>query len=62
MANLTKEPVVIKELQVGVCRESDIHRYGIDLYGRQTEISYESKILASVALFDQILKEMVDKD
>lgn len=34
MANRHQEPVVVKEIQRGVCREDDIVRYE-DIYGRQ---------------------------
>ncbi|HEY1096469.1 MAG TPA: phosphomannose isomerase type II C-terminal cupin domain [Alphaproteobacteria bacterium] len=34
MANRTDTPVVVKEIQRGICREDDIIRYE-DIYGRQ---------------------------
>ncbi len=58
MANLGGVPCVVEELQEGLCREKDIHRFGTDLYGRPTETSTDPKIVASVTLFDQILKEI----
>lgn len=58
MANLSGAPVVIEELQEGICREKDIHRFGTDFYGRATESSTDPVIVSSVTLFDQILKEI----
>ena len=35
MANVSKEPCIVEELQTGICKEDDIIRYA-DNYGRST--------------------------
>jgi mannose-6-phosphate isomerase len=58
MANLADAPCVVEELQEGLCREKDIHRFGTDMFGRATETSDDPKITKSITLFDEILKEI----
>lgn len=58
MANLASASCIVEELQEGLCREKDIHRFGTDMFGRATETSDNPKIIKSIALFDQILKEI----
>ncbi len=57
MANLGKEPCIVKELQEGLCREDDIKRY-VDSYGRATETLTSPKAEASIALYNGILSEI----
>ena len=62
MANLSTAPVVVEELQEGLCDEHDIHRFGTDLYNRATETTDDPVILRSIALFDAILAEIGAKN
>ncbi len=55
MANLEDVPCVVSEHQEGICREDDIIRY-IDAYGRGVAQGGD-KVQASIALYEQILKE-----
>jgi mannose-6-phosphate isomerase-like protein (cupin superfamily) len=57
MANLTERTCIVKELQHGICREEDIHRY-FDRAGRPTVESGEEKVVMSVALYKQLLDEL----
>ena len=57
MANIGKEPCVVRELQEGICREDDIKRY-VDSYGRATETLNSPKAEASIALYNAVLSEI----
>lgn len=57
MANLGPEPCIVKEVQTGICREEDIRRY-VDAYGRGTEKAEDEKTVKSIAVYNDILKQL----
>jgi mannose-1-phosphate guanylyltransferase / mannose-6-phosphate isomerase len=57
MANVESEPCVVYEKQEGVCREEDIIRY-VDAYGRAPEGGSDKAIEASIARYNEILKQI----
>jgi mannose-6-phosphate isomerase-like protein (cupin superfamily) len=57
MANLSKVDVVVHEVQEGVCREIDIHRFK-DMYGRPAEQSSAPNVVSSLKVYNDILNEI----
>jgi mannose-6-phosphate isomerase-like protein (cupin superfamily) len=57
MANLSGAPCVVHEIQEGLCREEDIHRFK-DMYGRAVETSQATNVIASLKIYDAILTEI----
>jgi mannose-6-phosphate isomerase-like protein (cupin superfamily) len=57
MANLGTMPCIVKETQLGLCREDDITRY-MDAYGRGTQNAEDPRAKASIAAYLQILAEL----
>jgi mannose-6-phosphate isomerase len=57
MANLSDEPCVVRERQMGICREEDIRRY-IDAYGRSTELPASHTASKSITLYELILSDI----
>lgn len=57
MANLTRAPVVVNEIQEGLCREADIKRY-VDANGRKTEPLTSPTAQVSVAHYNAIVAEI----
>lgn len=57
MANLTERTCIVKELQHGICREEDIHRY-CDANGRKTVESTDERVVSSLGLYKQLLEEL----
>jgi mannose-6-phosphate isomerase-like protein (cupin superfamily) len=60
MANLSKEPVVVQEIQQGICREEDITRY-MDAYGRGTAESSDARVVKSVEVYKTLIAELKKK-
>ncbi len=57
MANLSGGDIVVHEVQQGVCRESDIHRFK-DMYGRPAEQSSAANVVSSLKVYNDILNEI----
>jgi len=57
MANLEKNIVIVKEIQKGICLEEDIVRY-IDAYGRNTVLSQDPIVVASISIYNDILQKI----
>lgn len=57
MANLSSSTCVVHEVQEGVCREADIHRFK-DMYGRPAEQSSAGNVISSLAVYNAILNEI----
>lgn len=57
MANLTERTCIVKELQHGICREEDIHRY-CDANGRKTVDSDDERVVSSLGLYKKMLEEL----
>lgn len=57
MANLSQDVCVVHEVQEGICRESDIHRFR-DMYGRPAEQSDAPNVVSSLKVYDDILKQI----
>lgn len=57
MANLGNSAVVVHEIQEGVCREDDIHRFK-DMYGRPAEQSNAPNVVSSLKAYNDILNEI----
>lgn len=57
MANLSTETCIVHEVQEGLCREDDIHRFR-DMYGRPAEQSDAPNVVSSLKIYDEILKEI----
>jgi mannose-6-phosphate isomerase len=60
MANLSKEPVVVQEVQQGICREEDITRY-MDAYGRGTAQSDDPRVKKSLTVYKALIAEIRKK-
>lgn len=54
MANLGKTDCVVHEVQEGICREEDIHRFK-DMYGRPAETSEAANVVSSLRIYCEIL-------
>jgi mannose-6-phosphate isomerase len=57
MANLSSAKCVVHEVQEGLCREEDIHRFK-DMNNRPVEQSDASNVVSSLTVYDQILGEI----
>ena len=57
MANLSTELCIVHEVQKGLCREDDIHRFR-DMYGRPAEQSDAPNVVSSLKIYDEILKHI----
>ncbi|MDD9900888.1 MAG: phosphomannose isomerase type II C-terminal cupin domain [Alphaproteobacteria bacterium] len=57
MANKTSSPVVVCEVQEGLCREEDIVRY-MDAYGRSTVESDDPRVQKSLAAYKNLLEDV----
>ncbi len=60
MANLSDDVCVVHEVQEGVCREDDIHRFR-DMYGRPAEVSDAPNVVSSLKIYDEILASIGHK-
>ncbi len=57
MANLSGAECVVHEVQEGVCREEDIHRFK-DMNNRPVEQSDAQNVVSSLVVYNQILDEI----
>ena len=58
MANASDNPVVVHEVQEGICREEDISRY-MDAYGRVTMVeSSDPRVIKSIAAYKRLLSDL----
>lgn len=57
MANLSQDICIVHEVQEGICREADIHRFR-DMYGRPAEQSDAPNVVSSLKVYDDILRQI----